>query len=128
MNAAFFAAVLEPEGHTVTLAITGPAGRTLALEELFDLIALDIELPGLRGDALCQQLRAEGVRTPMVALTASAMPDQLAAIAVAGFDECMTKPIDPGDLRAMARRFDPSPAPLGTTGPYRRADGSLPPR
>ena len=69
------------------------------------LVVLDIELPGLRGDLLCQELRAAGVQTPMVALTASAMPDQVAVIRAAGFNEVMTKPVEPRALRAMALRY-----------------------
>ena len=106
LNAEFFRAVLEPEGHAVVLETTGPAGRTRALAEPFDLIALDIELPGLRGDELCRELRAAGLRTPILAITASAMPDQLEHLLAAGFDECLTKPLEPADLRSAVRRFD----------------------
>ena len=105
MNTTFVTAVFEPEGHEVALARTGPQGRAAALAAQFDLIVLDIELPGLRGDLLCQELRAAGVQTPMVALTASAMPDQVAVIRAAGFDEVMTKPVEPRALRAMALRY-----------------------
>jgi len=107
MNRDYFSDVLRREGHEVVVATTGPEGRDMALQGSFDLIVLDIALPGLRGDAVCIELRAAGLRTPMVALTASAMPDQLAATRAAGFDETMTKPIDPQQLRDMARRFDP---------------------
>jgi len=106
LNAELFSAVLEPEGHLVALEITGPAGRTRALAEPFDLIVLDVQLPGLRGDALCRALRAAGIRTPIVAITASAMPDQIAALSDAGFDECLNKPIEPATLRDVVRRFD----------------------
>jgi CheY-like chemotaxis protein len=106
MNSTFISAVFEPEGHLVTVANTGPKGLAAALQDAFDLIVLDIELPGLRGDAICRQLRAAGVRTAMVALTASAMPDQLEAVGSAGFDEVMTKPVAPKELRALARRYD----------------------
>lgn len=108
MNSTFVTAVLEPEGNSVTLAVTGPDGLAAAQRDPFDLIVLDIELPGLRGDEICRQLRAAGVRTPMVALTASAMPDQLTAVRSAGFDEVITKPVEPQQLRAMARRYEPA--------------------
>jgi CheY-like chemotaxis protein len=105
LNAALFSAVLEPEGHIIVLEVTGPAGRARALAERFDLIALDVELPGLRGDVVCRGLRAAGITTPIIALTASAMPEQIAALRSAGFDECATKPIDPAGLRELVRRF-----------------------
>lgn len=108
LNGAFFCDVLRDDGHEVVLVTTGPAGREAATLGTFDLIVLDIGLPGLRGDALCRELRARGLRTPVVALTASAMPDEMIAIGSAGFDECMTKPVAPEDLRLLARRYDPA--------------------
>jgi CheY-like chemotaxis protein len=107
MNSAFVVAVFEPEGYEITLAKTGPDGLAAGLREPFDLILMDIELPGLKGDAICRQLHDAGVRTPMVALTASAMPDQIAIFHTAGFDDVVTKPVEPQELRAMARRFEP---------------------
>ena len=105
MNSAFITAVLEPAGHVVTVARTGPEGLAAALLDTFDLIFLDIELPGLRGDAICVQLRSAGLRTPTIALTASAMPDELALLGTAGFDEVVTKPVEPKQLRAIACRY-----------------------
>ena len=110
MNNEFVVAVFEPEGHDITLAKTGPDGLAAGLQEPFDLILLDIELPGMKGDAVCKELHAAGVRTPMVALTASAMPDQIAIFLAAGFDDVVTKPVEPQQLRNMARRFEPGPA------------------
>jgi CheY-like chemotaxis protein len=115
MNSEFVVAVFEPEGHEVTLAKTGADGLAAGLEGTFDLILLDIELPGLKGDAICRQLHDAGVRTPMVALTASAMPDQIAIFRAAGFDEVITKPVEPQNLRAMARRYEPSSTEVRST-------------
>ena len=109
MNSDFVVAVFVPEGHDITLAKTGPQGLAAGLQGEFDLILLDIELPGLKGDAICRKLHDAGVRTPIVALTASAMPDQIAIFHAAGFDEVITKPSEPEQLRAMARRYDPNP-------------------
>ena len=113
MNSEFVVAVFEPEHHDVTLAKTGPDGLAAGLHETFDLILMDIELPGLKGDAICRQLHADGVRTPMIALTASAMPDQIAIFLAAGFDEVITKPVETQQLRDLARRYDRN-APMVT--------------
>ena len=117
MNSGFVVAVFEPEGHEITLAKTGPDGLAAGLREAFDLILLDIEVPGLKGDAICRQLHDAGVRTPMVALTASAMPDQIAIFQAAGFDEVITKPVEPEILRAMALRYDPSSPEVSSAAP-----------
>lgn len=106
MNAELFIAILEPEGHEIVVETTGPAGRERAAAEAFDLIVLDIQLPGLSGDLLCIELKRAGIRTPIVAVTASAMPEQLQRVRAAGFDVCLTKPIDPGELRTITRRFE----------------------
>lgn len=113
MNSAFVVAVFVPEGHEITLAKTGPEGLAAGLREPFDLILMDVELPGMKGDAVCRRLHDAGVRTPMVALTASAMPDQIAIFHAAGFDDVVTKPVEPNDLRALARRFEPTTTPAG---------------
>ena len=126
VNAELFSAILEPEGHTIVLETTGPAGRARAMAELFDLIALDIQLPGLSGDSLCAELKKAGLQTPILAITASAMPEEMDRVRAAGFDELLTKPVDPGELRTAVLRLGEirsSPAspiassalPLGST-------------
>jgi CheY-like chemotaxis protein len=109
MNRSFVDAVLAPEDHVIETAATGTERLARALAEPFDLIILDIELPGIRGDVICQRLRDAGHRTPIVALTASALPQELAAVGGSGFDLILTKPIDPQELRSSVAQFDPRP-------------------
>lgn len=104
LNVELFAGALEPE-HTLVVERDGVAGRRTALAETFDLILLDIHLPGLRGDAVCAQLRAAGVRTPIVAVSASAMPQEVAGAIARGFDAYLTKPIRAAELRAAVARY-----------------------
>jgi len=100
MNADLFVDALEPEGYDITVERDGTKGRDRALIEAFDLIVLDMNLPGLNGAQICQALRAGGIATPIVALSASVLPTELAAGLRAGFDAYLTKPIRPADLRA----------------------------
>ncbi len=109
LNGQFFVAALKPDGHTIVVERDGIAGRDRALAVPFDLIVLDIALPGMRGDAVCRALHAAGLRTPIVALTASVLPEQLALIRDVGFALILTKPIEPEALRAAVRRFERSP-------------------
>jgi CheY-like chemotaxis protein len=106
MNRSLVEAVLTPEAHVIETAATGTEGLARALAEPFDLIILDIELPGIRGDVICQRLRAAGHQTPIVALTASALPQELAAVSGSGFDLVLTKPIDPSELRSKVAQFE----------------------
>ena len=104
-NVEYFVGALETAGHVVEVEVDGTAGRDRALREAFDLIILDIQLPGMSGDAVCRELRAAGLTSPIVALTSAAMPDQISRGTKAGFDAYLTKPISPAALRETARRF-----------------------
>lgn len=105
MNIELFAASLESDGHEVIVERDGPSGRERALRETFDLVVLDIQLPGLDGYAVCRDLRAAGISGPIVALSSSAMAEQIERGRAAGFDDYLTKPISPNDLRAAVRRL-----------------------
>jgi len=105
LNVELFREMLEGEGHDIVVERDGPAGRARALGETFDLILLDIHLPGTHGDALCAELRATGLKTPIVALSASAMAHEMERIRAAGFDAYLTKPIRASELREAVLRF-----------------------
>ncbi|MFO1329031.1 MAG: PAS domain-containing protein [Rubrivivax sp.] len=95
VNLMLMAAMLEDE-----LDLTGEAdpvrGLELALTQVPDLILLDIQLPGMDGYEVLRRLRADA-RTrhlPVVAVSANAMPGDVAAGKSAGFDAYVTKPVD----------------------------------
>jgi CheY-like chemotaxis protein len=104
MNVEFFQDTLEAAGHTVGIERNGRAGRDRALAEPFDVILLDIQMPELDGVAVCRELRLAGVTVPLLALSAAAMPEQIARGEAAGFDEYLTKPISPAALRDAVLR------------------------
>jgi CheY-like chemotaxis protein len=105
MNVQLFVDVLEEAGHGVTLATDGQGGRDLALAGGYDLVIFDIQLPRMRGDEACRQLRTAGIRTPIVALTSSALSFEVDRGLAAGFDAYLTKPIAPSELREVVRRY-----------------------
>jgi len=106
LNVELFADVLEADGHTVVVERDGLAGRTRALSEPFDLILLDVQLPGMDGLSVCRDLRAAGISRPIVAVTASAMPEQIDRGLAAGFDAYLTKPLSPPALRSAVRGYE----------------------
>ena len=61
---------LQPEGMSITAAATGTRGLRYAQQEDYDLIVLDVMLPGLSGFDVLRQLRESGSRTPILMLTA----------------------------------------------------------
>lgn len=103
-NVELFVAALETGGHVVVVERDGPTARDRALREPFDVIVLDIQMPGLDGHAVCAALRTAGHRGPILALSAAAMPEDLTRGRASGFDEYLTKPIRPAVLRAAVHR------------------------
>jgi hypothetical protein len=97
MNVEFFTAALDQ--YDVTVARDGQTALEAGLREPFDVILLDIQMPRLDGNQVCSALRSAGIRVPILALTASAMPHEVVRGRAAGFDDYITKPISPAALR-----------------------------
>jgi len=108
MNIELFESALETDGHEIVTERDGLAGEERASDG-FDLILLDIQLPKKNGLEVCRSLRARGLRIPIVALSASVLPEEIARTKAAGFDIFVSKPISPRDLRDAVRRFGPKP-------------------
>ena len=108
---------LQAEGYTVVLAADGHEGLWQAGEHDFDVIILDVMLPGLDGYQICSQLREAGNWTPILMLTAmDADLDQAEGLDL-GADDYLTKPFSYpvllARIRALLRRgARPRPALL----------------
>ena len=107
-NVELFESVLESDGHEVVSERDGIAGEKRASDG-FDLVLLDIQLPKSNGLEVCRSLRARGLRMPIVALSASVLPDEIARTKSAGFDLFLSKPISPRNLRDAVRRLGAAP-------------------
>jgi len=83
---------LRAEGHFCLVANDGETGLSLAMEGEFDLILLDLMLPGMHGLEVCQQLRMKQVNTPLIILSAMDSLDDVIAGLRMGADDYMTKP------------------------------------
>jgi two-component system response regulator MprA len=99
---------LAAEGFDVTVAGDGGAALVEAERAAPDLIVLDVSMPGLDGLAVCRRLRAKGLPTPILMLTArDAVPDRVAGLE-AGADDYLVKPFAVRELvarlRALIRR------------------------
>ena len=94
---------LSNEGYTVVKANDGEVGLDLARGDPFDLILLDVMLPGLDGLSVCRILRREEVDTPILLLTArSGEMDKIIGLD-SGADDYITKPFSLGELLARIR-------------------------
>ncbi len=89
--------------YTADLALDGEEGLTFAQATVYDAIILDVMLPKLNGFAVCQRLRADGVWTPILMLTArDAVGDRIAGLD-SGADDYLVKPFAFGELLARIR-------------------------
>ncbi len=102
---------LRSEGYEVEVAADGEAGFARAREEPFDLLLLDVMLPGRSGFDVCRDLRREGIETPILMLTARGeVVDRVLGLKL-GADDYLTKPFDSLELvarvEALLRRAQP---------------------
>ncbi|MFT3678357.1 MAG: response regulator transcription factor [Chitinophagaceae bacterium] len=94
---------LAEEGHTVTVAPDGRLGLEMATNNNYQVIILDVMLPGLNGIELCRQLRKNENHTPILMLTALGTTDNLVTGLDAGADDYITKPFKFRELSARLR-------------------------
>ena len=101
--ASFVAKGLRAEGHVATISPDGESGLDEALSGDFDLMVLDIGLPGIDGFEVLDQLRSQGSRMPVIVLTArDSVTDTVSALE-GGADDYMAKPFRFAELMARVR-------------------------
>jgi len=99
---------LMEEGHHVVVAADGASGLAIARNAQFDVIVLDMMLPGMDGLTIARRLRDARVQTPILVLTAKDAPADVIGGLDAGADDYLTKPFSfeilLARLRAVSRR------------------------
>ncbi len=119
--AAEIVADLRARGYAVSHVATGPAGQAQAREGRFDLLILDRMLPERDGLVVLETLRAAGIHTPVLILSALGAVDERVAGLKAGGDDYLVKPFAFVELaariEALLRRPPPSPETLLRVGP-----------
>ena len=99
---------LEHESFAVDVFYTGTDGYDLAASEHYDVIVLDLMLPGMDGETITKQLRSQNIHTPMLILTAKGQLADKVQSLNSGADDYLTKPFAFAELlarvRALARR------------------------
>ena len=102
---------LQIEGYEVAVVSDGLEAVKRARSEAFDLILLDVMLPGKDGFEVCRELKRAGLKTRIILLTAKAVEAEKILGLEAGADDYVTKPYSPRELRARIRamlRRDPA--------------------
>jgi PAS domain S-box-containing protein len=118
--------MLEALGFTAEAAADGESGARAALTEQFDAVLMDLQMPRVDGFAAARAIRAgepEGVRVPIIALTASATAGERERCLAAGMDAFLTKPVEVDRLDAvlaealrLPSRAAGSPPPIPSGG------------
>ena len=94
---------LKMEGYEVETVGDGVAATLRARETVFDLILLDVMLPGKDGFEVCRELRHAGLRTPILMLTAKTQEAEKVMGLELGADDYVTKPFGTRELRARIK-------------------------
>jgi signal transduction histidine kinase/CheY-like chemotaxis protein len=105
INALLARSLLEREGCAVDRAASGREALKAAETQAYDLILMDLRMPDLDGISATRTLRTNGVRTPIIALTADAFEEDRRACLAAGMDDFLAKPLAQGSLQAALRRW-----------------------
>jgi len=102
----------EQKSHVVDVAYDGISGNDFALSENYDVMILDIMLPDIDGMAICNNIRHEGITTPVIMLTARNHIDDVVEGLNTGADDYLTKPFEFDELMARVHALSRRPKNL----------------
>ena len=113
--------ILEADGHEVTVVESGEAAIEAVRARAYDLVLMDVQMPGMGGVAATHAIRALPALAglPIVAMTANVLSEQVREFRESGMDDHVGKPINRADLRATLARWLEQAKP-------READAALP--
>ena len=121
INALLARTLLEREGCKVDRVADGEQAVAAASGGVYDLILMDLRMPGLSGVEAARTLRAKGVAAPIAALTADAFDEDRRACLAAGMDDFLVKPLTQEALRDALKRWTTSGIAGGWTKAATRA-------
>lgn len=97
---------LTENGYSITVAPDGYIGYTIAKEHEFDIIILDIMVPGMNGIEVCKRLRQDKIVTPILFLTALGTTENIVTGLNSGGDDYLVKPFKFAELEARLRSLN----------------------
>lgn len=107
VNRLVFTSLLERAGYRVHVATQGIEALEMLDKEAYDLVLMDIHMPGLDGMEATRRLRAsarENHAVPIIAITAAATPRDRKEYRRAGINGCLGKPVSPIELLSLVKR------------------------
>ncbi|HEY3814594.1 MAG TPA: response regulator [Caulobacteraceae bacterium] len=105
VNALLVQALLKREGCTVELAGTGDEALQALARSRYDLVLMDMRMPGMDGPSATRKMRAGGDETPVIALTANAFEEDRKTCLDAGMNAFLSKPVDANALKTALARW-----------------------
>ncbi len=111
-NRLLMRALLGAAGHEVTVVTDGAEALAAVQSQPFDAVLMDVRMPGMDGLEATRRLRAlpgPEARLPVIAVTASALPEEIAECRAAGMDTHVAKPVDRAVLLALLARITAGP-------------------
>ena len=113
VNRMVMEAILSGLGHAVAFAEDGEQAVSLATEQHWDIVLMDLHMPNMDGLEATQAIRAlahaQRSQVPIVALTADVFPETRERCEAAGVQDFLTKPVDTAELAACLQRLVPPP-------------------
>jgi signal transduction histidine kinase/CheY-like chemotaxis protein len=123
------ATLLRREGHRVDVAESGPEALRMASVNAYDLVFMDLIMPGMNGYETARRLRTISrhcAQVPIVALTANTAPEDRNRCLNAGMNDMLGKPVRPVELNEiLARVVRPSARPASATTAARKAETTV---
>lgn len=101
INRVVASALLTRDGHRVTTVDNGTAALMRIIQEPFDLVLMDLGMPGMDGMEATRRLRASGATLPVIGLTAHVLPEQQQACIQAGMNAVLHKPVQAAKLNKV---------------------------
>lgn len=96
--------IIQRNGHSCKMADNGIEALALVQSESFDIILMDINMPGLNGYETTRKMRELGIHTPVIALTAYDKKEVTSEAVTAGINDVIVKPFEPALLFEMMQR------------------------
>lgn len=127
--------MLERCGQTVAIAYDGTETISMVIDSMirgrpYDLVLMDVQMPGCDGYSAARAIRAEGIGPdilPIIALTANAFPNDIAAARSAGMQAHLAKPVMMADLARALQRWLPTTIIEASSGAQRIKRSAAPP-
>ncbi len=105
VNQMLFKTILEHLGHEVTLASNGKEAVAAVEKKAFDIIFMDVQMPEMNGYEATEAIRKRAIKTPVIAVTASAVKGEREKCLAAGMTDFLTKPFKKRDLLPVLERW-----------------------